>query len=76
VQERVPLVHDEVQIERHPLTGDAARAQSGATLGEESIRVPLMAEEVVMQKRVVPREEVIVRKRNVTEQHTSRASAP
>jgi uncharacterized protein (TIGR02271 family) len=65
VRETVPLVHEEVTIERHPISADASR---DATIGEDSIRVPLMAEEAVVDKRVVAKEEVTLNKRAVTEE--------
>ena len=65
-RENVTLRHDEVEIERRPVTdGYAAR---GATIGDnEEIRIPLHAEEAVVEKRVVPTEEIVVRKREVAE---------
>ena len=68
VQERVPVTHEEVHVDRRPIT--AADAVPNATMGEEHIRVPVMREEVVAEKRIVPREEIIVRKQAVTEQRT------
>lgn len=67
VQETVGLVHEEVTIERHPISADAARTAQIGDIGEETIRVPLMAEEAVIDKRVVPVEEVVLRKNAVTE---------
>jgi uncharacterized protein (TIGR02271 family) len=67
VRETVPVMHEEVSVERHPISADTAR-NADLTIGEESIRVPLTAEEVVVDKRVVPVEEVIVRKEAHTEQ--------
>jgi hypothetical protein len=40
------------------------------TIGEETIRVPLTREEAVVDKRVVPVEEVVVRTNTVTENQT------
>jgi uncharacterized protein (TIGR02271 family) len=69
VQEQVSLSHDEVSIERRPLS--AADATAGdLTIGEETIRVPLTREEAVVEKRVVPVEEVVVRTNTVTENQT------
>ena len=66
VQENVTLRHDEVEVERRPVTDGYAAA--GATIGEgEEIRIPLHAEEAVVEKRVVPTEEIVVRKREVAE---------
>lgn len=72
VQEQVPVRHDEVEIERRPIT-DGYAAQ-GASIGDEGeIRVPLHAEEVVVEKRVVPTEELVVKKRTVTDTETVEA---
>ena len=66
VHEEVPLRHDEVEVERRPITDGYSAA--GARIGEEEdIRIPLHAEEAVVEKRVVPKEELVVRKREVTE---------
>ncbi len=69
VREQVQLSHDEVSIERRPLTAASASA-ADLTIGEESISVPLTREEVVVEKRVVPVEEVVVRTNQVVEQQT------
>jgi uncharacterized protein (TIGR02271 family) len=64
VHEEVPLRHEEVEIERRPITDGYSAA--GATIGEDQdIRVQLHAEEAVVEKRVVPTEEIVVRKREV-----------
>ena len=66
VRETVPLRHDEVEVETRPVTDGQAAA--GATIGEgEEIRIPLTREEAVVEKRVVPMEEVVVRRREVVE---------
>jgi uncharacterized protein (TIGR02271 family) len=69
VQENVALAHEEVSIERRPLTAADASA-ADLTIGEESISVPLTREEAVVEKRVVPVEEVVVRTNTVTENQT------
>ena len=69
VQENVQLAHDEVSIERRPLSADSVNA-GDLSIGEESIRVPLTREEAVVDKRVVPVEEVVVRTNTVTENQT------
>lgn len=66
VRESVPLMHEEVSVERRPLRG--TEAVPGATIGEDRVTVPLMAEEAVVDKRVVPTEEVVLNKRAVTEE--------
>jgi uncharacterized protein (TIGR02271 family) len=60
----VPVTREEVVIERHPAEGREAADQ---TLDDENedIRIPLMEEEVDVQKRAVVREEVSVGKRRV-----------
>ena len=66
VRREVPLRHEEVEVERRPITD--GYSATGATIGrDEDIRVPLHAEEAVVDKRVVPKEELVVRKREVTE---------
>ena len=66
VHENVELRHEEVEVERRPITDGYSAA--GATIGEnEEIRIPLHAEEAVVEKRVVPTEELVVRKREVVE---------
>jgi uncharacterized protein (TIGR02271 family) len=65
VSERVPVMRDEVTVERRPLTGtDAMHAADGA-FQEEHISVPLSREEVVAEKRAVGAEEIVVRKHQV-----------
>ena len=71
VRESVPLSHDEVSVERRPLSGAEA---ANARIGEDAeIRVPVMREEAVVDKRAVAKEEVLVRKRAVTENQTVEA---
>jgi uncharacterized protein (TIGR02271 family) len=70
VTEKVPLMHEEVEVERRPLTG---RAAADARIGEDEVRIPLMAEEAVVEKRTVPKEEVVARKRQVTDEQTVEA---
>ena len=51
---------------------DSARL-TDATIGEDEIRVPLMREEAVVEKRVVPTEEIVLNKRAVTEEQNVEA---
>jgi len=69
VQETVPVRHEEVFIERHALSGVA---EPGARIAaqDEVVRVPLFREELVTEKRLVPVEEVIVRKKDIVENQT------
>jgi uncharacterized protein (TIGR02271 family) len=72
VRETVPLRHDEVRLERRPIT-DANLAANAQIGGDQEIRVPLMREEAIVQKQAVPREELIIRRRIVTENRTVEA---
>jgi uncharacterized protein (TIGR02271 family) len=69
VRQSVTLMREEVTIERHPVSADAA-SRGDLTLGADVIRIPLMREEAVVDKRVVPVEEVVVRTNTVTEHQT------
>jgi uncharacterized protein (TIGR02271 family) len=65
----VPVSHEEVRIEREPITDanvDAAR--SGPEISEEEHEVILHEEEPVVAKKVVPKERVRLDTENVTEE--------
>ena len=66
----VPVTREEVVIERHAATGD--ELAEGAIGEGEEVRIPLMEEEVRVEKTPVVREEVSIRKRQV--QDTERIS--
>jgi len=66
VRESVPLMREEVVVERHAINANTAN-MTDATIGEDEIRVSLTREEAVAEKRVVPVEEVVLRKSAVTE---------
>ena len=55
----VPTRHEEVSVERVPLSGEAA---AEAEIGEEEVEVPVTEEEVVVEKRPVIKEEVRIKK--------------
>ena len=57
-QIEVPVKHEEVSVERVPVSGEANEAQ----IGEEEVEVPVTEEEVVVDKRAVAKEEVRLRK--------------
>jgi uncharacterized protein (TIGR02271 family) len=57
-QIEVPTKHEEVSVERVPMSGEATEAQ----IGEDEVEVPLTEEEVVVDKRAVAKEEIRVRK--------------
>jgi len=66
VQQSIPVRREEVTVERRPLSG---AAEPGARIAaqDEYVRVPLHKEEIVTEKRIVPTEEVIVRKKEIVE---------
>ena len=58
-QLRVPKRHEEVSVERVPVEG---REASEVEIGEDEISMPVVEEEVVVDKRPVVKEEIRVRK--------------
>jgi uncharacterized protein (TIGR02271 family) len=68
VQTTVPVQREEVRIEREPITdGNVDQALDGPAISEEEHEVVLHEEEVVTEKRVVPKERVRMSKETVTE---------
>jgi uncharacterized protein (TIGR02271 family) len=65
VREVVPLMREDVTVERRPLPPGAGLEprREGDTL-----YVPIVEEELVIQKRLVAREELVIRKRQVMEE--------
>ncbi len=70
VTQTVPVRHEEVRLEREPIT-DANRGQatSGSDISEEEHEVTLHAERPVTEKETVPVERVRLGKETVTEDH-------
>jgi uncharacterized protein (TIGR02271 family) len=65
----VPVQREEVRIEREPITdANVDRAMGGPDLSEEEHEVTLMEEEVVVDKKVVPKERVRLETDTVTEE--------
>jgi uncharacterized protein (TIGR02271 family) len=65
----VPVQREEVRVEREPITDqNIDRAMSGADISEEEHEMTLTEEEVVVEKRVVPKERVRLAKDTVTEE--------
>jgi uncharacterized protein (TIGR02271 family) len=54
----VPIRREEVSVERVPASGEASEAQIGA----EEVSVPVVEDEVVVQKKPVAKEEIRIRK--------------
>jgi len=71
VNQTVPVSHEEVRIEREPITaGNADAAYSGKDLSEEQVEVTLHAERPVVAKEAVPVERVRLATDTVQEQQT------
>jgi uncharacterized protein (TIGR02271 family) len=63
VQETVPVRRDEVRVEREPITDENVdEAMSGPDISEGEHEVTLKEEEVVVEKRAVPKERVRLEK--------------
>ncbi|MDA0636155.1 PRC and DUF2382 domain-containing protein [Nonomuraea sp. MCN248] len=68
VQERVPLEHDEVVIEREPITGGTP--QEGRELAEDEESITLYEERPVISKEATPVERVRMHKEHVRSEET------
>jgi uncharacterized protein (TIGR02271 family) len=67
VQQMIPVRREEVIVERRPLEG-IADPNARIASQDETMRVALFREEIVTEKRIVPTEEVIIRKKEVIDQ--------
>ncbi len=71
VEQTVPVRREEIRLDREPITdANADAAMEGADLSEEEHEVVLHEEEVVAEKRVVPKERVRLDKDVQTEERT------
>jgi uncharacterized protein (TIGR02271 family) len=69
VTETVPVTHEEVRLDREPITdGNVGAALDGPAISEEEHEVTLHAERAVVDKEAVPVERVRLDKTTVTEQ--------
>jgi uncharacterized protein (TIGR02271 family) len=69
VETTVPVQREEVRIEREPITdANVDQALDGPEISEEEHEVVLHEEEPVVEKRVVPKERVALRKDTVTDE--------
>ena len=69
VQQTVPVQREEVRVEREPISeGNVDAAMDGPAISEEEHEVVLHEEEVVTDKRAVPKERVRLEKDTVTDQ--------
>jgi uncharacterized protein (TIGR02271 family) len=62
----VPVTHEEVSLERRQPTGDTSTTQEPVT-SREDIEIPLKSEEVEVSKTPYVKEEVVIKKKPVTE---------
>jgi uncharacterized protein (TIGR02271 family) len=71
VTQTVPLQREEVRVEREPITdANRDRATAGPDISEEEHEVVLHEEEVVTEKRAVPKERVRLDKDIVSDEQT------
>ena len=71
VQQTVPVKREEVRIEREPITAaNVDKALDGPEISDEEHEVVLHEEEVVVEKRAVPKERVRMTKDAVTDEET------
>ena len=71
VQQTVPVQREEVRVEREPITdSNVDRATSGPEISEEEHEVVLHEEDVVTEKRTMPKERVRLDKETVTDERT------
>jgi uncharacterized protein (TIGR02271 family) len=69
VEKTVPVRREEVRVEREPITEDNVdQALSGPEITEQEHEVVLHEEVPVVEKRVVPKERIRLRKETVTEE--------
>jgi uncharacterized protein (TIGR02271 family) len=69
VQQTVPVQREEVRVEREPITdANIDRATDGPAISEEEHEMVLHEEEVVTEKRAVPKERVRLEKDTVTDE--------
>jgi uncharacterized protein (TIGR02271 family) len=71
VEQTVPVQREEVRLEREPITeANVGDATTGPAISEEEHEVVLHEEEVVTEKRAVPKERVRMDTQTVTEDQT------
>ena len=71
VRESVPVMREEVTVERRPIANPTTNPQ--ARFEGDEIRVPIMEEEVVVEKRAVAKEELVITRGQVQESQTVEA---
>lgn len=73
VSRKVPVEREDVTIERHAVSPDTPRSSSARVGEEDEVRIPLSSEEAVIEKRTVPKEEVVIRKTTTQGEQTVEA---
>jgi uncharacterized protein (TIGR02271 family) len=71
VTQPVSTTHEEVTVERRPVANADAAAR--ADIGEDEVRIPVYEDEVVVDKRRVLKEELVVKKHAVQDTETVEA---
>ena len=67
----VPVTHEEISVERRPVSGTTTTSAADRPVeSEQEIRVPLKQEQVQVTKQPYVKEEVVVKKKPVTETKT------
>ena len=67
----VPVTHEEISVERRPVSGTTTTSAVGRPVdSEQEIKVPLKQEQVQVTKEPYVKEEVVVKKKPVTETKT------
>lgn len=66
VREEVPVERERVRVERRPVD----QMRGTADIGPDEIRIPVVEEELVVEKRPVVKEELIISKERVTDRQT------
>jgi uncharacterized protein (TIGR02271 family) len=72
VSKDVPVTRETASVERRPIDPSEAR-DARPRISDDEVRVPLTEEEAVVEKRAVPKEEIIVKKHQT--QETQRVEA-
>jgi len=69
VHQTVPVTHEEISMQRDPITGgDGGPAAAGGQIAEQDYEIILHAERLIVTKEVVPVERIRIAKTVVTEQ--------
>ncbi len=64
VRKAVPVTHEEVTVERRPVSGDQS-LNAKTQIKDDEIVIPVMQEEVIADKRTVAKEEIVIKKHAV-----------